>query len=99
MTQLDLSIVIPAFNEHTKIARDIQQASDFLTTAGLQGEIGINKAGCLDQCSQGPVIVVYPEAVWYVQVGLDDVDEIVNRHLIGGEVVERLLMTKTDREL
>ena len=48
MTQLDLSIVIPAFNEHTKIARDIQQASAFLTTAGLQGEILVVDDGSTD---------------------------------------------------
>jgi (2Fe-2S) ferredoxin len=70
-----------------------------VTRAGLNLEIRVNRAGCLDQCSQGPVIVVYPEAVWYVQVGLEDVDEIVNSHLIGGKVVDRLVMTKTDREL
>ncbi|MBD3868068.1 MAG: (2Fe-2S) ferredoxin domain-containing protein [Acidobacteria bacterium] len=85
---------------HGKAGTDVHQAlKTAVAQAGLSVEIRINKAGCLDQCSQGPVIVVYPEAVWYVQVGLEDVDEIVKRHLIGGEVVERLVMTRTDREL
>ncbi len=84
----------------TKGGSDVhRELKNAVARAGLQFEIRINKAGCLDQCSQGPVMVVYPEGVWYVQVGVDDVDEIVNRHLIGGEVVKRLLMTKTDREL
>ena len=60
--------------------------------AGLAGPGGIrvNKAGCLDRCSAGPVAVVYPEAVWYSYVDQADIDEIVERHLKGGEVVERL---------
>ena len=40
----------------------------------------------------GPVIVVYPEAVWYTYVDTEDLDEILERHLIGGELVERLLV-------
>lgn len=61
---------------------------------GLNGPGGVrvNKAGCLDRCAGGPVAVVYPEAVWYSYVDLSDIDEIVNRHLIGGQVVERLVV-------
>lgn len=58
---------------------------------GLQRRVRANKAGCLDQCEHGPsVVVVYPEAVWYGAVTVDDVAEIVDRHLVAGEVVERL---------
>lgn len=56
------------------------------------GGVRVNKAGCLDRCAGGPVAVVYPEAVWYSYVDLSDIDEIVNRHLIGGQVVERLVV-------
>lgn len=55
-----------------------------------QGKIRINKSGCLDRCDEGPCIVVYPEAVWYTYVDEHDIDEIIDRHLIGGEPVERL---------
>jgi len=55
-----------------------------------KGNVRINKAGCLDRCDEGPVIVVYPEEVWYTYVDRADIDEIVDRHLVGGEVVERL---------
>ena len=55
-----------------------------------QGQVRINKAGCLDRCEEGPVIVVYPEAVWYTYVDRDDIDEIIDRHVVGGEIVERL---------
>ncbi|NML86416.1 (2Fe-2S) ferredoxin domain-containing protein [Polaromonas sp.] len=62
--------------------------------AGLAGpgQVRVNKAGCLDRCSAGPVAVVYPEAVWYTYVDESDIDEIVESHLKNGRVVERLLV-------
>jgi len=54
------------------------------------GKVRINKAGCLDRCDAGPVMVVYPEAVWYTYVDKSDIDEIIEEHLIHGRVVERL---------
>jgi (2Fe-2S) ferredoxin len=54
--------------------------------------VRVNKAGCLDRCAGGPVAVVYPEAVWYSWVDKSDLDEIVERHLRDGEVVERLVL-------
>ena len=46
---------------------------------GLSGEgkIRINTAGCLDRCEKGPVVVIYPEEVWYSFVDKDDLDEII----------------------
>ena len=58
--------------------------------AGLRGKVRINSAGCLDQCEHGVTIVVYPEAVWYGRVTLDDVDEIFEEHVLNGRFVERL---------
>lgn len=54
------------------------------------GKVRVNKAGCLDRCSAGPVVVVYPEGVWYTYLDQTDVDEIVDSHLQNGVVVERL---------
>lgn len=56
----------------------------------IQGKVRINSAGCLDRCDKGPVLVVYPEATWYTYVDREDIDEIIERHLAKGEVVERL---------
>ena len=59
---------------------------------GLKRVVRVNKAGCLDQCARGATCVVYPEAIWYGGVSLGDVEEIVERHLVGGEPVERLVI-------
>jgi (2Fe-2S) ferredoxin len=56
------------------------------------GKVRINKAGCLERCELGPVIVVYPEGTWYTYVDEADIDEIVDSHLVHGQVVERLLI-------
>lgn len=55
-----------------------------------EGRIRINKAGCLGRCDLGPVLVVYPEETWYTYIDEDDIDEIIESHLLKGEVVERL---------
>jgi len=62
--------------------------------AGLAGpgKVRVNKAGCLDRCAGGPVAVVYPEETWYTFVDKEDIDEIVDSHLVNGQVVERLLL-------
>jgi (2Fe-2S) ferredoxin len=59
---------------------------------GLNGEgkIRINQAGCLDRCEEGPVMVVYPEEIWYTYIDEKDIDEIIDEHLVKGNVVERL---------
>jgi toluene monooxygenase system ferredoxin subunit len=53
-------------------------------------DIRINKAGCFSQCGHGPMIVVYPENVWYAGVRESDLEEILTSHIIGGMPVERL---------
>ncbi len=67
-------------------------AKDQIKSLGLNGvaKTRINHAGCLDRCDQGPVMVVYPEAVWYTYVDKDDIDEIIESHLRQGRPVERL---------
>lgn len=57
----------------------------------LKAFVRASKSSCLANCSEGVTVVVYPEAVWYSKVTLGDVDEIVERHILGGEVVERLV--------
>ncbi len=68
---------------------------DAIKEAGLKHRVRANEAGCLDQCEHGPVVVVYPEGVWYGFVKLRDVDEIVTEHLVGGRPVERLRLAES----
>lgn len=63
-----------------------------VTAAGLKDTVRVNRAGCLDQCEHGPNVVVYPDAIWYGNVGAGDVAEIVQSHLIENRPVERLML-------
>jgi (2Fe-2S) ferredoxin len=54
------------------------------------GGVRINTAGCLDRCPEGPVLVIYPQGVWYTYVDQEDIDEIIHEHLTHGRIVERL---------
>jgi (2Fe-2S) ferredoxin len=55
-----------------------------------QGKVRINKAGCLDRCEEGPVMVIYPQGTWYTYVDKEDIDDIIDTHLVGGQIVDRL---------
>jgi (2Fe-2S) ferredoxin len=59
---------------------------------GLKGQVRANNSGCLDQCANGVTVVVYPEQVWYGHVTVADVPEIIERHILKGEFVERLML-------
>ena len=61
-----------------------------LGISGRGNSIRINSAGCMDRCDEGPVIVVYPEGIWYTYVDESDLDEIIESHLKNGNIVERL---------
>jgi (2Fe-2S) ferredoxin len=74
-------------------ALDMQKhAKERVKAMGLagKGRVRINKAGCLDRCEEGPCLVVYPDAVWYTYVDSHDIDEIIDSHVVGGKVVDRL---------
>lgn len=62
---------------------------------GLKG-IRVNSAGCLDRCEFGPVIVIYPEGVWYRAETREDIDEILTVHVQGKGRVRRLMLTEQD---
>src|SRR4030095_5961940 len=61
---------------------------------GLKGRVRANAARCLCHCQFAPTVVVYPEGVWYSVATEADAREIFERHIIGGEVVQRLLIHK-----
>ncbi|HEX3014949.1 MAG TPA: 2Fe-2S ferredoxin [Desulfobacteria bacterium] len=57
---------------------------------GLGGEVMVTNTGCLGLCEKGPIVIVYPDNVWYGGVTADDVEEILDEHIEGGNVVKRL---------
>ena len=63
-----------------------------LKELGLNTKNRANGSLCLDSCEFGPVAVVYPEQIWYGGITVDDVDEIIQSHLVEGVPVERLLI-------
>jgi len=77
--------------------RGAQKARDYvknkvkeLGISSRQNNIRINTAGCMDRCDDGPVVVIYPEGIWYTFVDEGDLDEIITEHLQHGRIVERL---------
>ena len=62
---------------------------------GLEG-VRVNNAGCLDRCELGPTMVIYPEGVWYHYRSTDDIDEILQTHVIEGGRVTRLQLQPDD---
>ena len=62
-------------------------------------DVRVNMAGCLDRCELGPTMVIYPEGVWYTYASMADVDEILQRHVIEGGRVERLMLETEQKEL
>ncbi len=58
--------------------------------------IRINQAGCLDRCELGPTMVIYPEGIWYRCETAEDIDEVLNEHLLNGRRVERLMLRPED---
>ena len=60
---------------------------------GLEN-IRINAAGCLDKCELGPTVVIYPEGIWYAIKSEEDVEAIINEHILKGKTVKHLLMAR-----
>jgi (2Fe-2S) ferredoxin len=67
------------------------QVKKLVSVAGLTETVRVNRSGCLNQCGHGPVVVVYPEGVWYTGVRVADAAEIVSSHLVNDCPVQRLL--------
>ena len=78
-------------------AQIIQALKDEIKKNGLENEVAVVKTGCHGLCAEGPVMIVYPEAVFYSQVKPEDVEEIVSEHLLKGRVVERLVYHEAKR--
>src|SRR6266567_6479301 len=83
--------------DHPRGSCDPQKAAELhrafktkLAQRGIKDLVRANKSGCLDQCEHGPTVVVYPEGFWYSVHAPEDVDEIIESHIVNGHPVERL---------
>lgn len=72
-----------------------EEFARLIKSYGLQDEVQIVKTGCFGLCALGPVVIVYPEGTFYSQVKPEDVEEIVESHLLKGHIVERLVYNDT----
>ncbi len=77
--------------DHNAMAM-VKYAKDRLKELGMfgPGKARLNKSGCMGRCAAGPVLVIYPDEVWYTYVDKEDVEEIIQEHLINGHEIPRL---------
>ena len=75
--------------------RLINKLNESLAKNGLENEIKVIKTGCFGLCALGPIMIVYPEGAFYSMVKEEDIDEIVEEHLLKGRIVKRLLYQET----
>ena len=69
-----------------------------IAAQGLEDEIKVVQTGCFGLCALGPIMIVYPEGVFYSKVTADDVPEIVEEHFLKGRPVERLIYKEEENE-
>jgi (2Fe-2S) ferredoxin len=80
-------------------ARGSEKLRDYMKARAKElkiPDIRVNTAGCLERCEFGPAMVIYPDGVWYRPMNVEDVEEIVQVHVIGGGRVPRLMLTEKD---
>ncbi len=76
----------------------MEEMETLLKVNDLDNEIKIVKTGCFGLCAEGPIVVIYPEGSMYTRVGVEDVKEIVEEHLLKGRIVRRLLAGEKEAE-
>ncbi len=82
------------------LAKGSQDLRDYMKARAKElklRQVRINASGCLDRCELGPTMVIYPEGVWYGYRTKEDVDEILETHVVKGRRVERLMLQPRDK--
>ncbi len=82
--------------KHSNSQEVLMEFKKQIAELGLKRKVRANQSGCLDQCSRGPVVVVYPDAIWYGGVQAGNVAEILQQHVLGGDPVEYLQIPDED---
>ena len=70
----------------------LDYAKERIYALGLKGKVRVNKAGCLDACSHGPTMVIYPDDIWYSPKTKEDIEEIITSHVQNNCISNRLLI-------
>jgi len=95
MGQYDVHVFVCTSGDTCPTQGDVEQFVKSLRAevvkAGRQQDVRVNKAGCFSQCGHGPMIVFYPDNVWYSGIQESDLAEIVQSHILDGKPVERLV--------
>ena len=68
-----------------------------LAEKGIANEVNLIETGCMGPCDYGPVMVIYPEGIFYKHVSVDDVEEIVSEHFVKGRPVQRLMLQDEEK--
>ncbi|MBP9688192.1 MAG: (2Fe-2S) ferredoxin domain-containing protein [Bacteroidia bacterium] len=71
----------------------VNKFKEVLREKGLQGKIRAQRSGCLDACSNGPALVIYPEGTYYGHVTLNDVERIIDGHILNNQTLTDLELT------
>ncbi len=82
----------------SKSTQILEKFETSLAKQSLEKEVKVVKTGCFGLCAEGPIVVVYPEGVMYFRVTPEDVEEIVNEHLLKGRFVKRLMVSETEKQ-
>lgn len=76
---------------HTKQGVDIvAKFMEEIEDRDLGEEVFVSNTGCFSICEKGPIVVVYPDNVWYGNVTVDDVERIMDEHIEGGTPIKEL---------
>ena len=82
----------------SKSPKIIEELEREIKEKHLENEVQVIKTGCFGLCAKGPIMIVYPGETFYTMVKPEDVPEIVEEHIVNGNVVERLLIKDTETE-
>ena len=77
----------------------IEKIEEIIKRENLENEVKVVRTGCFGLCAKGPVVIVKPENTFYAHVKVSDVEEIINSHIKGNTVVERLLVKEDDNKV
>jgi len=93
-TRSSTSLVVMLIFSGRSVARYlielVNKFREVLKENGLQGTVRAQRAGCLDECKNGPALVIYPEGTYYGNITLDRVEEIVKMHVMQNKIVTDL---------